>query len=52
MIWLFLDIKMPNMDGFELHEKIKERDDIAKICFLTASESYYEEFRKKRIFCT
>ena len=38
---------MPNMDGFELYEKIKKKDDKVKICFLTASESYYEEFRKK-----
>ena len=44
---VILDIKMPNMDGFELYEKIKEKDDKVKICFLTASESYYEEFRKK-----
>ena len=44
---VILDIKMPKMDGFELYEKIKERDDKVKICFLTASELYYEEFRKK-----
>jgi DNA-binding response OmpR family regulator len=44
---VILDVKMPKMDGFELYDKIKERDDKAKICFLTASESYYEEFRKK-----
>jgi DNA-binding response OmpR family regulator len=44
---VILDIKMPKMDGFELYEKIKERDVKAKICFLTASESYYEKFRKK-----
>jgi CheY-like chemotaxis protein len=44
---VILDFKMPKMDGFELYEKIKERDDKAKICFLTVSESYYEEFRKK-----
>jgi hypothetical protein len=31
------------MDGFELYEKIKEKDDKVKICFLTASELYYEE---------
>ena len=49
---VILDIKMPNMDGFELYDKIKERDDKVKICFLTASELYYEEFSKKRIFCT
>jgi DNA-binding response OmpR family regulator len=44
---IILDIKMPKMDGFELYEKIKEKDDKVKICFLTASELYYEEFRKK-----
>jgi DNA-binding response OmpR family regulator len=44
---VILDIKMPKMDGFELYDKIKKKDDKAKICFLTASELYYEEFRKK-----
>jgi DNA-binding response OmpR family regulator len=44
---VILDVKMPKMDGFELYEKIKERDDKVKICFLTASQLYYEEFRKK-----
>ncbi|MGI8832950.1 MAG: response regulator [Nitrososphaeraceae archaeon] len=44
---VILDIKMPKMDGFELYEKIKEKDDKVKICFLTTSELYYEEFRKK-----
>jgi hypothetical protein len=34
---------MPKMDGFELYEKINEKDDKVKICFLTASELYYEE---------
>jgi CheY-like chemotaxis protein len=42
-----LDIKMPDMDGLELYEKIKEKDCKAKICFLTASEMFYEEIRKK-----
>ncbi|MGA9298238.1 MAG: response regulator [Nitrososphaeraceae archaeon] len=44
---VILDIKMPKMDGFELYDKIKKKDDKVKICFLTASELYYEEFRKK-----
>jgi DNA-binding response OmpR family regulator len=42
-----LDIKMPKMDGFELYNKLKEKDKDVKVCFLTASELYYEEFRKK-----
>ena len=34
------------MDGFELYTKIRELDPNVKICFLTASEMYYEKFRK------
>ena len=45
---VILDIKMPKMDGFELYNKIKEKDPKVKICFLTASELFYEEFRKLR----
>lgn len=43
---LILDVKMPVMDGFELYQKIKRLDGDVKICFLTASELYYERFRK------
>ena len=35
------------MDGFELYDELKKKDHKAKVCFLTASELYYEEFRKK-----
>ncbi|HEX6646412.1 MAG TPA: response regulator [Nitrososphaeraceae archaeon] len=45
---VILDIKMPKMDGFELYNKIREKDPQIKICFLTASELFYEEFRKAR----
>jgi FixJ family two-component response regulator len=38
---------MPKMDGFELYYELKKKDNDAKVCFLTASELYYEEFRKK-----
>jgi DNA-binding response OmpR family regulator len=44
---IILDIKMPKMDGFELYHEIKKKDNNAKVCFLTASESYYEKFRNK-----
>ena len=47
---VILDIKMPKMDGFELYHKIKKKDNNANVCFLTATELYYEEFRKKE-FC-
>jgi DNA-binding response OmpR family regulator len=44
---VILDIKMPKMDGFELYHEIKKKDNNANVCFLTASELYYEEFREK-----
>ena len=44
---LILDIKMPDMNGFELYEQIKKIDNKVKVCFLTAyGEGYTEEFRK------
>jgi CheY-like chemotaxis protein len=45
---ILLDIKMPDMDGFELYNKMKGIDDRAKICFLTASEMFYEDLRRAR----
>jgi DNA-binding response OmpR family regulator len=44
---IILDIKMPNMNGFELHGKIKDIDPNAKTCFLTATELYHKEFRTR-----
>jgi DNA-binding response OmpR family regulator len=44
---VILDIMMPDMDGFQLYDEIKKKDQKAKVCFLTASELYYEEFREK-----
>jgi DNA-binding response OmpR family regulator len=46
---VILDIKMPKMDGFELYAKLREQDPKVKICFLTASELFYEEFRNMRL---
>src|ERR671910_2798953 len=43
---LLLDIKMPKMNGFELYQKTKEIDSNVKICFFTASELFYEEYRR------
>jgi DNA-binding response OmpR family regulator len=33
-----LDIKMPEMDGFDLYRKLREIDNKLKVCFLTAAE--------------
>jgi DNA-binding response OmpR family regulator len=46
---LILDMKMPQMNGFELYRQIKKIDDKVKVCFLTAGEMDYEQFRKELI---
>ena len=43
---VLIDIVMPDIDGFELYERFKIIDPDVKVCFLTASEMYHEEFRK------
>jgi CheY-like chemotaxis protein len=44
---LLLDIRMREMNGFELYRKLKEIDDRVKVCFLTASETYYDDELKR-----
>ena len=46
---LILDIRMPNMNGFELYREIKKIDNKVKICFLTAGEMDYEQFKGQLI---
>ena len=36
------------MNGFELYHKIRKLDNNAKICFLTASDMYFEEIKKDK----
>jgi DNA-binding response OmpR family regulator len=43
---LLLDIRMPEISGLDLCQKMKEIDSNVKICFLTASELFYEEYRR------
>ena len=44
---LILDIKMPQMDRFELYRQMKKIDDKVKVCFLTTGEMDYEKFTKE-----
>jgi two-component SAPR family response regulator len=45
---LILDIKMPDMNGFELYEEIRKIDNKVRVCFLTAfGEGYTEEFGRR-----
>src|SRR5918911_893942 len=43
---LLLDIRMPNMNGLELYQKVKSIDDEAKVCFITAYEESLNDFKK------
>ena len=43
---LLLDIRMPTMNGFELYQKIKDKDKKANVCFITAYEESINDFRK------
>ena len=44
---LLVDIKMPEMDGLDFHREIRKLDKKVKLCFITASEKYYEPYRNE-----
>ena len=44
---VLLDIKMPEVNGFHLYQKIRKIDSNVKVCFLTATEYFHEEIRKE-----
>src|SRR3977135_2949496 len=52
---ILLDVKMPEMNGFELYQEIQKKDKNVKACFVTADELYYEllkkEFPKLNVDC-
>jgi DNA-binding NtrC family response regulator len=41
-----LDVRMPQMNGFQLYNKLQEIDNKMKVCFITAFEDYNEEFKQ------
>ena len=44
---LLTDIKMREMDGFELYDKISKIDNNINVCFLTAAQEYYNKYKQK-----
>ena len=46
---VILDIRMLEMNGFELNREIRRKDNGVKVCFLTAVNEFteYEQYRKE-----
>lgn len=44
---LIVDIKMPKMNGIELYNKISKIDENLRVCFMSASEQYYDDIRSQ-----
>lgn len=45
---VILDIKMQEMNGFELYAEMRKVDNQVKFCFITAGQMYYNEVRKEK----
>jgi two-component system, OmpR family, response regulator ChvI len=43
---VLLDINMPKMNGFQLFRAIRKVDPKVRVCFITAFEVYFDEFRR------
>ena len=43
---LVLDMKMPQMDGFELYQNIQKVNNIVQVCCMTAFEVYYDALKE------
>jgi len=44
---ILLDVKMRQMNGFELYQEIKKKDKNVKLCFVTAYQLYLESLRQQ-----
>lgn len=43
---VLLDVRMPQMTGFELYREIEKIDDNTKVCYITAFVVYYESLKE------
>jgi DNA-binding response OmpR family regulator len=44
---LVVDIKMRDMNGFELYDEISKMDNNIEVCFLTAATEYYDKYKQR-----
>ena len=42
---ILLDVLMKGLDGFELYDKMRKIDENIQICFISASNSFYEKYK-------
>jgi CheY-like chemotaxis protein len=45
---VLLDVKLPEMNGFQLYLEMKKIDSHIKALFVTAAELFHEEFRERK----
>jgi CheY-like chemotaxis protein len=44
---MIIDIRLPKMNGFEFYQRAQELCGNVKVVFITASETYHDEYQKK-----
>ncbi len=42
---VMIDLKLPGITGFELNNQIRMVDNKTKVCFLTSSEQFHQQYR-------
>lgn len=42
---VMIDLKLPGMTGFDLYKHIRMVDNETKVCFLTSSEQFHQQYR-------
>jgi CheY-like chemotaxis protein len=47
---LLLDVRMPQINGFELYEKFRKIDSNIKACFIKAHDVHYQPLKEEEIF--
>ena len=44
---VFIDIRMPDLNGFELFRQLRKKDRHVNACFITAFQSYYDSLKEE-----
>ena len=44
--YIIQKVLMKGLDGFELYNKMRKMDDNIQICFISASKTFYEKYKR------